>query len=132
MLAARDHTVRLVSIRSMSYHLGRDMNTERPDFKRLLLLICTLISQDVLADPIMTTGQSGSDIFVRVHNFESRDYTCTVQFSWIGNGMPSSVEHNSVSIVPANTINLLIVNHKTALTNVRIIRGPIMICHEST
>lgn len=107
------------------------MNTERSYLKQLLLLICTLLSQEAFAVPIMTTGQSGSDIFVRAHNFENRNYMCTVQFSWTGNGVPSNVKHNSISIVPANTINLLIVNHQTHLANVRITSGPIMSCRES-
>jgi hypothetical protein len=107
------------------------MNTERSHLKRLLFLISIFLSQEAFAVPIMTTGQSGSDILVRAHNFENRNYSCTVQFSWTGNGMSSNVKHNSISIVPADTINLIIVNHQTALANVRITSGPIMICRES-
>ena len=106
------------------------MNAERSHLKRLLLLIFTVLSQEAFAVPIMTTGQSGSDIFVRAHNPESRNYMCTVQFSWTGDGMPSNVNHNSTAAVPANEINFLIVHHQTTRTNVRITSGPTMRCHE--
>lgn len=107
------------------------MDTERAFLKQLLFLICVALSQEALAVPIMTTGQSGSDIFVRAHNFEKRNYMCTVQFSWTGDGMPPNVSHNSTSPVPANQINFLLVRHQTTLANVRITNGPTMICHEN-
>ena len=106
------------------------MNTERSHLKRLLLLAFTLLSQEAFAVPIMTTGQSGSDIFVRAHNPENRDYACTVQFLWTGDGIAPNVNHNSTSTVPANTINFLLVHHQTTLVNVRITSGPTMSCHE--
>lgn len=106
------------------------MNTEHLFLKRLLLLLCTALTQEAFAVPIMTTGQSGSDIFVRAHNFENRDYTCTVQFLWTGDGMSPSVNHKSTSTVPANKINFLLVHHQTTLANIRITSGPTMICHE--
>jgi hypothetical protein len=107
------------------------MNIKRSHLKRVLLLILTVLSQQVFAIPTMTTGQSGSDIFVRAHNSEKRNYLCTVQFSWTGDGMPPSVNHNSTSTVPADTINFLIVHHQTTLANVRITSGPTMTCRES-
>ena len=107
------------------------MDMKRSFLKRLLILISTVLSQEAFAVPIMTTGQSGNDILVRAHNFENRNYMCTVQFSWTGDGMPPNVSHNSTSIVPANIINFLLVHHQTTLANVRITSGPTMICHES-
>lgn len=107
------------------------MNTECSHLKRLLLLILTVLSQEAFAVTTMTTGQSGSDIFVRAHNSENRNYMCTVQFSWTGDGMPPKVNHNSTSTVPANKINFLIVHHQTSLANVRITSGPTMSCRES-
>jgi hypothetical protein len=106
------------------------MNIKRFHPKQLLLLIFTLLSQEAFAIPIMTTGQSGSDIFVRAHNPENRNYACTVQFFWTGDGMPPNVNHKSTSTVPANTMNFLLVHHQTTLVNVRITSGPTMSCHE--
>lgn len=103
---------------------------KRSPLKRLLLLICAVLSQAAFAIPFMTSGQSGSSISIRAHNFEDRNYKCTVKFSWTGNGMPPNVKHNSTSTVPANTQNLLIVDHQTNLANVRITSGPTMDCLE--
>ena len=107
------------------------MNAAHAFIRKLFFLMCVALSQEGLAIPIMTTGQSGSDIFVRAHNFENRNYMCTVQFSWTGDGMPPNVNHNSTSTVPAKQINFLLVHHQTTLANVRITSGPIMICHEN-
>ena len=107
------------------------MDTRHSHLKRLLLLIFTVLSQEAFAVPTMTTGQSGSDIFVRAHNFEKRNYMCTVQFSWTGDGMPPNLNHESTSTVPADTLNFLLVHHQTTVANVRITSGPTMICRES-
>ena len=106
------------------------MKINRSYLKRLLLLIFTLLSQAAFAVPIMTTGQSGSDIFVRAHNPENRIYACTIQFLWTGDGMSPNVNHKSTSTVPASTINFLLVHHQTTLVNVRITSGPTMSCDE--
>jgi hypothetical protein len=107
------------------------MNRISSHLKQLLLLIFTLSSQEAFAVPTMTTGQSGSDIFVRAHNIEKRTYMCTVQFSWTGDGIAPNINHKSTSTVPADTINFVIVHHQTTLANVRITSGPTMSCRES-
>lgn len=107
------------------------MYTECSHFKRLLVIVFTVLSQEAVAVPMLTTGQSGNDIFVRAHNFENRIYICSVQFSWTGDGMPPNVNHTSISTVPANSINVLIAQYKTTFAHVRITSGPTMLCYES-
>jgi hypothetical protein len=107
------------------------MSMKPSHLKQLLLLILTLSSHEVFAVPTMTTGQSGRDIFVRAHNSEKRNYICTVQFSWTGDGIASNLSHRSTSTVPADTINFVMVHHQTTLANVRITSGPTMSCRES-
>lgn len=107
------------------------MSTECSHFKRLLIFVLAVLSQGAVAVPTMTTGQSGSDIFVRAHNFENRTYICSVEFSWTGDGMPPNVNHTSTSTVPANSMNFLIAHYQTNFTNVRITSGPTMLCYES-
>lgn len=107
------------------------MSTECSHFKRLWIFLFTVLSQGAVAAPMMTTGQSGSDIFVRAHNFEDRTYICSVEFSWTRDGMAPDENHTSTSTVPANSINFMVAHYQTDSGRVRITSGPTMLCYES-